>query len=127
MDCQLEKVAKKVLDTAYGIHTKFGSGLLENAYQIILATELRKFGFKVETEKDCSFSYNGTDYHHAYRIDMLINDELILELKSCKEMSQVFAKQLLTYLRLSGHRLGFVINFGMDSLKHGIVRVVNHY
>ena len=110
---------------SYAIHSRFGSGLLEKAYRVILATELRRLGHKVEEEKVCGFSYNGQDYQNMFRLDLLVDDEVVVELKSVTRKEPVFFKQCLTYLRLLDKRLGFVINFGMPSLKEGIDRVVN--
>ena len=121
----IETIGKDVLDCAYAIHTRFGSGLLEKAYRVILATELRRLGHKVEEEKVCGFSYNGQDYQNMFRLDLLVDDEVVVELKSVTRKEPVFFKQCLTYLHLLDKRLGFVINFGMPSLKDGIDRVVN--
>ena len=116
---------KRCLDCAYAIHSHFGSGLLEKAYRVILATELRRLGHKVEEEKVCGFSYNGQDYQNMFRLDLLVDDEVVVELKSVTRKEPVFFKQCLTYLHLLDKCLGFVINFGMPSLKDGIDRVVN--
>ena len=121
----IESIGKDILDCAYAIHSHFGSGLLEKAYRVILATELRRLGHKVEEEKVCGFSYNGQDYQNMFRLDLLVDDEVVVELKSVTRKEPVFFKQCLTYLRLFDKRLGFVINFGMSSLKDGIDRVVN--
>ena len=120
----IEAVGKDVLDCAYAIHSHFGSGLLEKAYRVILASELRRLGHKVE-EKVCGFSYNGQSYENMFRLDLLVDDVVVVELKSVTRKEPVFFKQCLTYLRLLDKRLGFVINFGMPSLKDGIDRVVN--
>ena len=110
---------------SYAIHSRFGSGLLEKAHRVILATELRRLSHKVEEEKVCGFSYNGQDYQNMFRLDLLVDDEVVVELKSVTRKEPVFFKQCLTYLRLLDKRLGFVINFGMPSLKDGVDRVVN--
>ena len=122
----IETIGKSVLDTAFAIHTAFGSGLLEKAYRVILATELRRRGHVVEEEKTCGFSFNGTRYENMFRVDLLVDDAVVVELKSVCRNEPVFAKQCLTYLKLLDKRLGFVINFGMPSLRDGIVRLVNH-
>ena len=106
--------------------TRFGSGLLEKAYRVILATELKRLGHKVEEEKVCGFSYNGQDYQNMFRVDLLVDDTIVVELKSVSRREPVFAKQCLTYLRLLDKDLGFVINFGVPSLKDGVERVVNN-
>ena len=121
-----EAVGKDILDCAYAIHSRFGNGLLEKAYRVILATELKRLGYTVEEEKVCGFSYNGQDYQNMFRVDLLVDDSIVVELKSVSRREPVFAKQCLTYLRLLDKRLGYVVNFGMPSLKDGIERVVNN-
>ncbi len=122
---ELEKTGKEILDVSFAIHSHFGSGLLEKAYRIILASELRRLGHNIEEEKSCGFSYNGVNYENMFRVDILVDDAIVVELKSVSRNEPVFAKQCLTYLRLLDKRLGYVINFGMASLKDGIDRVAN--
>ena len=122
----IEKTGKDVLDSAFAIHSRFGSGLLEKAYRIFLAAELRRLGHSVEEEKNCTVVFNGTSYENMFRVDLLVDDAVVVELKSVCRNEPVFAKQCLTYLRLLDKRLGYVINFGMPSLKDGIQRVVNN-
>ena len=122
----IEKIGKDVLDSAFAIHSRFGSGLLEKAYRIFLAAELRRLGHSVEEEKNGTLVFNGTSYENMFRVDLLIDDAVVVELKSVCRNELVFAKQCLTYLRLLDKRLGYVINFGMPSLKDGIQRVVNN-
>ena len=122
----IEKIGKDVLDSAFAIHSRFGSGLLEKAYRIFLAAELRRLGHSVEEEKNGTVVFNGTSYENMFRVDLLIDDAVVVELKSVCRNELVFAKQCLTYLRLLDKRLGYVINFGMPSLKDGIQRVVNN-
>ena len=122
----VEKIGKDVLDSAFAIHSRFGSGLLEKAYRIFLAAELRRLGHSVEEEKNGTVVFNGTSYENMFRVDLLVDDAVVVELKSVSRNEPVFAKQCLTYLRLLDKRLGYVINFGMPSLKDGIQRVVNN-
>ena len=122
----IEKIGKDVLDSAFAIHSRFGSGLLEKAYRIFLAAELRRLGHSVEEEKNGTVIFNGTSYENMFRVDLLVDDAIVVELKSVCRNELVFAKQCLTYLRLLDKRLGYVINFGMPSLKDGIQRVVNN-
>lgn len=91
-----------------------------------MPTELKRLGHIVEEEKVCGFSYNGQDYQNMFRVDLLVDDCIVVELKSVSRREPVFAKQCLTYLRLLDKRLGYVINFGVLSLKDGIERVVNN-
>ena len=122
----VEKIGKDILDVAFAIHSQFGSGLLEKAYRVIFATELRRIGYAVEEEKSCGFVFNGISYDNMFRVDMLVDDAIVVELKSVSRKETVFGKQCLTYLRLLDKRLGYVINFGMSSLKDGIERIVNN-
>ena len=122
----IEKTGKDILDAAFAIHTQFGSGLLEKAYRIILAAELRRLGHVVEEEKSCGLTFNEVKYDNMFRIDLLVDDTVVVELKSVSRNEPVFAKQCLTYLRFLDKPLGFVINFGMSSLKDGIQRIVNN-
>ncbi|MCR5839590.1 MAG: GxxExxY protein [Kiritimatiellae bacterium] len=122
----IEKIGKDVLDSAFAIHSRFGSGLLEKAYRIFLAAELRRLGHTIEEEKNGTVVFNGTSYENMFRVDLLVDDAVVVELKSVSRNEPVFAKQCLTYLRLLDKRLGYVINFGMPSLKDGIQRVVNN-
>ena len=122
----IEKIGKDILDSAFAIHTQFGSGLLEKAYRVILAAELRRLGHIVEEEKTCGLTFNDVTYENMFRVDLLVDDAVIVELKSVNRNEPVFAKQCLTYLRFLDKRLGFVINFGMPSLQDGIERIVNN-
>ena len=122
----IEKTGKDILDSAFAIHTQFGSGLLEKAYRVILAAELRRLGHIVEEEKTCGLTFNDVTYENMFRVDLLVDDAVIVELKSVNRNEPVFAKQCLTYLRFLDKRLGFVINFGMPSLQDGIERIVNN-
>ena len=126
MVTDIEKIGKAILDLSYRIHTRFGSGLLEKAYRVILATELKRRGFKVEEEKSGGFTFDGCRYENMFRVDLLVNNRVVVELKSTSRMEKVYAKQCLTYLRLLDLHLGYVINFGMTSLKDGIERIVNN-
>jgi GxxExxY protein len=118
-------IAKEILDSAFLVHTKLGPGLLESVYEVVLAHELRKKGFFVERQKPMAIVYDGIRFDEAYRSDLLVNSKIIVELKSVESASAVHAKQLLTQLRLSGVKLGLLINFGEAHLKNGIKRVIN--
>ena len=118
-------LAKQVLDEAFRLHTELGPGLLESVYEQVLAARLRKAGRQVETQKSIPIIIDDLTIPEAFRADLVVGGKLIVELKSVEEMKQVFAKQLLTYLRLSGLKLGLLLNFGAGSLKNGIGRVAN--
>lgn len=119
------EVAKIVVDTAYHIHTKVGPGLLESAYELILEHELRKRGLRVERQVAVSVVYDDLFIGDAFRADLIVEDLVILELKSVEQMHPVYAKQLLTYLKLTGKRLGLLINFNTRLIREGITRVAN--
>ena len=89
----IEKIGKDILDTAFAIHTQFGSGLLEKAYRIILAAELRRLGHVVEEERICGLTFNGIKYENMFRVDLLVDDAVVVELKSVSRNEPVFAKQ----------------------------------
>ncbi|MBP1589963.1 MAG: GxxExxY protein [Kiritimatiellae bacterium] len=122
----IEKTGKDILDAAFAIHSKFGNGLLEKACRIVLATERRRLGHTVEEENVCGFEFNGVAYENMFRVDLLVDETIVVEVKSVNRMDPVFAKQCLTCLKLLGKPLGFVLNFGMPSLKEGIVRLANN-
>ena len=119
------EVAKIVVDAAYQIHVKMGPGLLESAYETVLEHELRKRGLRVERQVPVSIVYDDLVVSDAFRADLIVEDLLILELKSVEQMHPVYAKQLLTYLKLTGKRLGLLINFNTKLIRDGITRVAN--
>ena len=107
------------------MHTKLGPGLLESVYEVVLAHELRKTSIFVERQKPMPITYDGILFEECYRADLLVAAKVIVELKSVAVLSPVHAKQVLTQLRLSGLRLGLLINFGEAHLKNGIERIIN--
>jgi GxxExxY protein len=119
------EVAAQIVDAAYKIHLKLGPGLLESVYLVVLAYELRKRGFVVVTERELRVVYEDVRIEVGYRIDMIVEEKVIVELKSVEKLAPVHGKQLLTYLRLADKRLGLLINFGEARIKDGIQRVVN--
>ncbi|HAE58253.1 MAG TPA: GxxExxY protein [Anaerolineae bacterium] len=119
------EVAKIVVDAAYHIHTKMGPGLLESAYEMVLDHELRKRGLRVERQVAVSVIYDDLVVNDAFRADLIVEDLVILELKSVEQMHPVYAKQLQTYLKLTGKRLGLLINFNTRLIREGITRVAN--
>src|SRR5947209_7101950 len=119
------EVAKVIVDTAYHIHVKLGPGLLESVYRVILAHELRKRGLQVETEVAVPVVWEDIRLDCWFRADLIVVNQVIVELKSVEKTIPVHKKQLLTYLKLTGCRLGLLINFGEALIKDGIGRVVN--
>src|SRR5215471_1529298 len=118
------EVSHEVIKGALKVHSALGPGLLEKAYRGCLAYELRKAGFNVETEVEMPVIYDGLKMDAGYRIDLLVSDLVIVELKSAEEISRVHMAQILCYMKLSKKQLGLIINFNVLHLKDGIKRVV---
>ncbi|WEK01424.1 MAG: GxxExxY protein [Candidatus Sphingomonas phytovorans] len=121
----LEAIAADVIDQALQLHRGLGPGLLESVYEAILAGKLAKLGYEVRRQQAIDIQYDDLRFEAAFRIDLLVNDSLLVEIKSVERLSAVHAKQLLTYLRLTNQPLGLLINFGGATLKEGLQRVVN--
>ncbi len=119
------QVARIVVDAAFKVHTRLGPGLLESVYEEVLAYELALRRLRIERQKPLPVVYDDVRLELGYRIDMLVEDQVILELKSVEAIAAVHTKQLLTYLRLADKRLGLLINFGDALIKRGIKRIVN--
>jgi GxxExxY protein len=120
------EIAKQLLDAAFVVHPKLGPGLVESVYEVVLAYELKKRGLTVERQKPMPILYDNIRFDEAFRSDLVVNEKVIAaELKSLEALLPVHAKQLLTQLRLSGLKLGLLINFGEAHLKNGIKRVIN--
>lgn len=119
------ELAAIVIEVAFQIHRKLGPGLLEGAYLALLAHLLAKRGLCVQIEQDVPIEWEGVKLEVGFRADLIINGVLIVELKSVERLAPVHSKQLLTYLRLTGLKLGLLINFGEAYLKDGIHRIVN--
>ena len=119
------EIAKSVLDAAFKVHTNLGPGLLESAYEAVLAYELKKRGVPVRRQGPIPIRYDELSFDEGFRADLLVGERVIVELKSVETLAPVHGKQVLTQLKLSGHRLGLLINFGEAHLKDGIKRIVN--
>jgi len=117
-------ITHEILDSAYKIHSKLGPGLLESAYQACLVYELRKKGLKVEVEKPLPLIYEEVKLECGYRIDIFVENQVVVELKTVEAFTDVHTAQVLTYLRLSGSKVGLLINFYVKSLKDGIKRLI---
>jgi len=118
-------VARQIVDGAMTVHRALGPGLLESVYEVVLARELQKRGLRVERQLPVKFGYDGVVFDEGFRMDLLVENVVIVELKSVEQVVPVHKKQLLTYLRLADKRLGLLINFGEELIKTGISRVVN--
>ncbi len=119
------EIAKQVLDAAFRVHTRLGPGLFESVYEVIMDYELRKSGLIAERQKPMPITYDNVRFDEAFRSDLVVNGKVIAELKSVEALLPVHAKQLLTQLRLSGLKLGLLINFGEAHLKNGTKRIIN--
>lgn len=129
VECEMasfeNQIGTVVVDAAVGVHRELGPGLLESVYQIVLAHELEKRGLRVLREVPIAIINQGIRFEDAFRADMIVGDRVLLELKSVEELSKVHYKQIQTYLRLTGYKLGYLLNFGAALMKDGIVRRVN--
>lgn len=122
---ELERIAKDVVDASMKLHIALGPGLLESVYTILLEKKLQERGYSVEREKPIPFEFEGVKFEMGFRADLIINGCFIVELKSVEKLLPVHSKQLLTYLKITGMRLGLLINFGEAKLRDGIKRVAN--
>ena len=127
MTRDVEELARVALDCGYRLHREIGPGLLETVYEILLAEFLRERGLRVERQKVVPIMFRGKFLDEAFRVDLLIEDRLVIELKSTERHAPVHAKQVLTYLRLMDLPLGLLMNFGAPSFKEGIKRLANNY
>ena len=119
------EIAKEIVDAAFRVHTTLGPGLLESVYETILAFELDKRGLDVERQRPIPVTYETVEFEEGFRADLIVEDKVIVELKSVEKTAPVHSKQLLTYLRLADKKLGLLINFGDVLIKNGITRIVN--
>ena len=118
------EISKVILDCAFKVHTALGPGLLEKVYQECLAYELRKVGLKVESEKSMPLIYEEVKFDCGYRIDLLVEGKVVIELKVVETFNDVHIAQTLTYMKLSECKLGLLLNFYTKSLKDGIKRLI---
>ena len=118
-------VAKVVVDCAFKVHTALGPGLLESVYETVMAYELKKRGLIVQRQLPIPIVYESIQFDEGFRADLVVNDLVIVELKSVEILARVHSKQLLTHIRLAKKKLGLLINFGEALIKTGIKRVVN--
>ena len=119
------EIGKLVVDSAIAVHSELGPGLLETVYEVILAHQLRRHGLRVERQVPIPIEYQGVKFDEAFRADILVEGKVIFELKSIEQVARVHKKQLQTYLRLTGYKPGFLLNFGEGLMKKGITRTVN--
>jgi iron complex transport system substrate-binding protein len=123
---ELDDITGAVVDAALKIHKELGPGLLESVYEVVLARALERRGFRVERQKPIRFELDGMVFEEGFRVDLLVEGRVIVEIKSVEKLAPVHSKQLLTYLRLMNLPVGLLINFGAATLKEGLHRVVNN-
>lgn len=124
LDNQTEKIASEIINIAMMVHKTLGPGLLESAYKECLYYELHHYGLVVEKEKPIPLLYKEIKLDCGYRADLIVENKILLELKSIEEFTKIHLAQMLTYLRIGGYRLGFLMNFNVSLFKDGIKRVV---
>ena len=122
-----EEISGDVLDVALRLHKQLGPGLLETVYETVLAAKLAEMGYAVARQVPVDFEFEGLRFEAAFRIDLLVEGRLLVEVKSVDQLHAAHAKQLLTYLRLTDQPVGLLINFGGATLKEGVRRLVNDY
>lgn len=119
------EIGRIVVDAALSIHRELGSGLLESVYEVVLAQVIAQRGLSTARQVAIPIEYSGIQFEEAFRADIVVNDKVILEIKSVESIKSAHKKQLLTYLRLAKMKLGFLLNFGEGLMKDGIIRIVN--
>jgi len=124
---KLNKVTEAIISVAVDVHRALGPGLLESAYEACMVYDLAKAGLKVEQQKPLPIVYRGIKLECAYRLDLMIDNEVIVEIKSVEKLLPIHQAQLLSYLKLSERKVGLLINFNVKMLKNGIKRVVNNF
>ena len=121
----LDDITGAIIDSAMKIHRELGPGLLESVYEVVLARDVERRGFRVERHRPVRIEYEGMVFDEGFRADLVVEARVIVELKSVERLAPVHSKQLLTYLRLMRLEVGLLINFGHGTLKEGLHRVVN--
>jgi GxxExxY protein len=123
----VDAISADVVDEAIRIHRELGPGLLESVYETVLAGALARRGYKIDRQKPVDIRFDGMTFAAAFRVDIQIDDSLIIEIKSVERLNGAHAKQLLTYLRLLRQPLGLLLNFSGETMKEGIRRLVNNH
>ena len=119
------EIGSIIVDTAVHLHKKLGSGLLESVYEVILMKKLTEKGLSVQRQVSIPIEFEGEYFDEGFRVDLFVEGKVIIELKSVERLAEAHKKQLLTYLRLTNTKLGFILNFGAVLMKDGIIRTVN--
>ena len=123
----IDQISGDVLDLALRVHRDLGPGLLESVYETVLAAKLTAMGYDVSRQRPVSIEFEGLRFEGAFRIDLLVDERLLVEIKSVERLNAAHAKQLLTYLRLTRQPVGLLLNFGGATLKEGVRRIVNDH
>jgi GxxExxY protein len=123
----IDRITGDVLDAAIRLHRELGPGLLESVYETVLAAQIARMGYVVERQRAIDIEFDGLAFPAAFRIDILVDQRLLIEIKSVERLHAAHAKQMLTYLRLTKQPVGLLINFGGATLKEGFRRLVNDY
>ncbi|MCL2809622.1 MAG: GxxExxY protein [Treponema sp.] len=126
MKSKENEIGDIIIDTAYNLHKNLGSGLLESVYEIILMKLLTKKGLFVQRQVSIPIEFDGEHFDEGFRVDLFIEGKVIIELKSIEKITDAHKKQLLTYLKLTNTKLGYILNFGAGLMKEGIIRIVNN-
>jgi GxxExxY protein len=126
-EARLNKITEVIIGAAMNVHRALGPGLLESAYEACVLHELAQAGLKVVQQKPLPVVYRGVTLDCGYRMDMMVEDEVIVEIKSIEKLLPIHKAQLMSYLKLAGCNVGLLINFNVEVLKHGIQRVVNDF
>ncbi|AMW04560.1 GxxExxY protein [Gemmatimonas phototrophica] len=124
-DSHLDQITENIVDACIQIHRDLGPGLFESVYEVLLADELERGGHKVERQKELPLTYRGRILEHAFRIDILVDQRVVIEVKATEKSARIHARQLLTYLRILRLPVGLVANFGLDRMIDGINRINN--
>jgi iron complex transport system substrate-binding protein len=123
----LDDITGTIVDAALEIHRDLGPGLLESVYEAVLARSLEQRGFRIERQKVIRFEYRGIVFEEGFRVDLLVEDRVLVEVKSVEHLARQHAKRLLTYLKLTHTSVGLLINFGAPTLRDGLRRLVQGY
>ncbi len=124
---KLDSITRRIIGAAIEVHRTLGPGLLESAYQACLAFELRQLGYKVEEQKPLPVAYKDVKLDCGYRMDLVVEDSIVVEIKAIEQLAPIHQAQLLSYLRLSGRHVGLLINFHVRVLKDWLKRIVNEF
>lgn len=123
----LDDITGAIVDASLRIHRDLGPGLLESVYEVVLARALERRGFHVERQRFVQFEYDGMVFEEGLRVDLVVDDRVLVEVKSVEQLARAHPKQLLTYLKLTNRQVGLLINFGAPTLREGLRRIVNNF